>query len=336
MNQGTKNKYEFKQVIDELTTGKLKTGLPPLKMTRFPKYVYHFTDLLNAKNILTEGYIYCRNQALEKGIMKVDNASKTVIENTWKDRKNYVRFYFRPKTPTQYRNEGIRSHSQINPDLKAHCPVPVFFLFDSLSMLAMDNSGFTYGNLASDSTTIYNDAESFRKMPFEFVYHEGYYDPINESYIKYHRHAELIIPNKCDLRFLKRIVCRSQAEKETFINLLDESTKRNFRDIIIVDPKNWFFYSAWTFVESVNLTKEKVTFTFNVNKDEPTFNAKLIMKDLTSNGIYETWCDKMYQCPDVGQSITYSKPYNHYSIAFYLDEHLVYKGTFNSMDSGPF
>ncbi|MEK4847601.1 DUF4433 domain-containing protein [Bacillus sp. FSL W8-0183] len=330
-----KNKSEFAQVIDDLITGKIQTGLPSPKMSRIPKYVYHFTDIGNAVNILKEGFIYSRNSAIKKSIMKVDNASATVIQNTENNRKDYVRFYFRPKTPTQYRNEGVRAINQISSELKAHCPVPVFFLFDSYSMLTLENSFFTYGNFANYDTKIYNDSLSFRNMPFNSVYHESYYDSsVYPDMIKFHRHAELIVPDKCDLTFLKRIVCRSEAEKETFINLLDESLKSKFKHHIIVDTKGWFFNSTWTFIERVNMTSDRVTFSFNVNKEMPAFSAKFYLKDLDSNQ-FETWSQIDYR-PIESQTLTFSKPYKLYSTILTLDDHIVYKGNYTSSDSIPY
>ncbi|WP_043934189.1 DarT ssDNA thymidine ADP-ribosyltransferase family protein [Bacillus sp. EB01] len=329
-----KNREQYKQVIDGLISGEISSGLSPLKRKWIPKYVYHFTDLANAKNILTEGFVYSRKKATELGLMQVDNASSDVIDYTTDSWKSYARFYFRPKTPTQYNNEGIRASNQIT-ELKAHCPVPVFFLFDSVSMLTMDESKFSYGNLAVNDT-VYSDIESFKNMPFSSVYHEGYYDTFLQSHIKFNRHAELIVPEKCSLQHLKRIVCRSAAEKETFLNVLDWKTQDKYKDIIVVDTRTNFFEGKWTYIDEVSLTKEKITITFNVCSRKVHFNAylKIIEKQTDIN---YTWSNEEYEPKRTKAfNIENLKYPEFYEVEFYLDDNLAYKNYFMDDDYLPF
>ncbi|ATI77072.1 DUF4433 domain-containing protein [Bacillus licheniformis] len=333
--QRMKNSEQFEIIINDLVNGKINTGLPPQKRW-IPKYVYHFTDLINAKNILTSGYIYSRSLAKQLEIMEKDNASQEIIDHTEEKWKSYARFYFRPKTPTQYHNEGIRCSHQINQVLKAHCPVPIFFLFDSLSMLTMEESKFTYGNLAAEGTITYEDAKDFKNMPFSSVYHEGYFDRENEHYIVYNRHAELIVPRKASLQYLRRIVCRSNAEKETLINLLDSEVKEKYKGMIIVDTRNAFFNGCYTFVEEANLTSDKIIFTFNQSKEEVLFNAKLRIYEV-STGLEYKWKNEKYP---THQSLEFDlstmRDSDSYSVEFFLDEHLAYRGVYVKKDSLPF
>ena len=113
----------------------------------WPKYIYHFTDVQNAARILTDGVLYCRTEAGRRGLMVVDNASPEIIAQTKPEHTNFVRLYFRPKTPTQYRNEGIRPIT--TRELGSHCPVPIYFCFDALELLAQDRVEFSNGNMAS-------------------------------------------------------------------------------------------------------------------------------------------------------------------------------------------
>ncbi|MCC7429339.1 hypothetical protein IT568_00710 [bacterium] len=39
-------------------------------------YFFHFTDIENAVEILKEGKLYCRKEAVKKGLMKINNASE--------------------------------------------------------------------------------------------------------------------------------------------------------------------------------------------------------------------------------------------------------------------
>lgn len=70
----------------------------------WPRFAYHYTDITNAVNILSSGFIYSRLNAQQFGVMKNDNASRQVIDVTNFDTVSSVRFYFRPMTPTQYYN----------------------------------------------------------------------------------------------------------------------------------------------------------------------------------------------------------------------------------------
>ena len=78
------------------------------KVSWWPKYAYHFTDVRNAVNILRTGTLYSRIEADERKLMVNDNASKQVIDMTHAAALSNVRFYFRPLTPTQYYNEGYK------------------------------------------------------------------------------------------------------------------------------------------------------------------------------------------------------------------------------------
>ncbi|MCK4449304.1 MAG: DUF4433 domain-containing protein, partial [Anaerolineae bacterium] len=72
----------------------------------WPRYVYHFTDVRNAASIIQSGHLYSRAGAERRNLMKIDNASPQIIQQTRPEHLEYVRLYFRPRTPTQYRNEG--------------------------------------------------------------------------------------------------------------------------------------------------------------------------------------------------------------------------------------
>jgi len=157
------NKYQkIKQVIDSIKNEKW------LQNKWWPNYLFHFTDISNAVKILTKEKFLSRSTLEKQGNFK-DIASSEVINNTREKWKEYVRLYFRPKTPTQYRNEGIRPAGKI--ELGAHCPVPIYFLFDSISILTKEDIYFTNGNLAAKGCNPKNDIKDFENLPFEKIYH---------------------------------------------------------------------------------------------------------------------------------------------------------------------
>lgn len=116
----------FGEVISELRMAKSLVGLNRDKKKVWTSFCFHFTNLNNAVSILQNGMLVSRKKALESGIMENENASIDVINQTDEEWNKYVRLYFRPRTPTQYNNEGFRSKSNLG-SLQAHCPFPVFF-----------------------------------------------------------------------------------------------------------------------------------------------------------------------------------------------------------------
>ena len=106
-------------------------------------YFYHFTDIRNALNIIEKGWIYARHKASEEDLMVSDNASPAVLSVSSSEIKEYARLYFRPKTPTQYHNEGYKPETVRKADLNANCPVPIFFFLDAEKVLLMNGVEFS-------------------------------------------------------------------------------------------------------------------------------------------------------------------------------------------------
>ena len=135
----------------------------------WPDYVFHSTDIKNAVSILTIGTIFSRLEAQRRGLMDNDNASQEILGSTDDEWKDYVRLYFRPGTPTQANNEGFRP--QKHRWQGAHCPVPIYFLFDSKSVLSRIDSQFSDGNLASRVAKVFSSSTDLARLPFERIYH---------------------------------------------------------------------------------------------------------------------------------------------------------------------
>ncbi len=247
----------------------------------WPKFVYHYTDIKNAVNILENNELLSRAICEQNNLMQTDNASPEVISQTDSRWKNYVRLYFRPRTPTQYRNEGFRPENQRLLG-GAHCPVPVYFLFDAKKTLCMNETMFSEGSLAAD-TEPFGDALSFSNIPFQSVYHDGWFDQLQGHVIKFHRHAEVIVPQRLSLDYLKYIWCRSSAEYQMLLHLLPARLRRKWVRKIGLGSKLNLFFRKWTYVEEISLSEEFVTFRFNSSSESSgPFKAHvLIQEDLT-------------------------------------------------------
>jgi hypothetical protein len=211
--------------------------------------------------------------------MVMDNASLAVISQTRPEHLNYVRLYFRPRTPTQFRNEGIRPLAhRWRPDLhhpSVHCAIPVFFCFDAATILAADSTEFSNGNMGSAYVEHGNSQALFQRIPFHNVFHHGPMplDKINE--IKFNRCAEVLVPESLPLLpGLRMIACRSSAERQTLLHLLPNELRPVWTDMIRLGYEG-LFERRWTFVESLSILSPQVTFNFNPSTTSPgPFNVK--------------------------------------------------------------
>lgn len=198
------------------------------KVSWWPKFAFHYTDVTNAVNILSTGTLFSRTEAKRLHMMQNDNASRQVIDMTNSNVVSMVRFYFRPLTPTQYYNEGYKHPAlRYDGDENANTPVPVFFLFDLASILSLPKVQFSETSQAGHGTNLYSGEEAFEKMNFDAIYSTGWE---NFEQNKYYRHAEIthrgplaIEPN------LKTILCRNSQDRTTLLNLLKDQNRFAFQ-----------------------------------------------------------------------------------------------------------
>lgn len=298
----------------------------------WPDYLFHFTDIQNAVSILKAGALHSRNEAQRLGLMTTDNASQEIIGSTDDKWKDYVRLYFRPRTPTQYRNEGFRPLEQRWQG--AHCPVPIYFLFDSKAVLSRADSLATDGNLASNPN-VFSAVPELKQIPFEYVYHDSSIPDDLKAQIIFHRHAEVIVPKQLGLGALRYIVCRSQAEYETLLHLLPKSTLMRWGSNILRDNQTRLFFKRWTYVESVELHSSHVVFYFNnaqQYQDQGTFQADVSVTDTLSGRDLGVWSDQEFMANDSFRLNLGGGPFLDYSVRLSLDRHITYTDRYQEDD----
>lgn len=254
----------------------------------WPKYVYHFTDIHNAVAILKSGYLYSRNEVRRRGLMEVDNASSEIIQRTKPEHLSYARLYFRPRTPTQYSNEGIRPLNRRELG-GAHCPIPIHFCFDALTVLAREDTEFSNGNMGSASSSHSLERDFFLQIPFDLVFHNGAFSPEQRDKIIFHRNAEVLIPASLSLEpALKFIACRSTAERQTLLHLLPVDLHQQWMPYIRLGEQG-LFERKWTYVEEVVTVNDKLTFRFNPNTLTPgPFQVSFSYREVDEN-FERTW-----------------------------------------------
>ena len=99
----------------------------------WPFWLFRSDHVENAAAILNSGELLSRAGAAIRGLIVKDSVSQQHINQLDQSQMRNVRLYFRPRTPTQYSNEGGRSVDRIK--FGAHMPVPVNLFFSSRLLL---------------------------------------------------------------------------------------------------------------------------------------------------------------------------------------------------------
>ena len=192
----------------------------------WPLYAYHYTNVNNAVSILSSGILFSRSYAAKHNLLRTDSASRQVIDMTRTDTLSFVRFYFRPLTPTQYYNEGYK-HPQLRyfGDTNANMPVPIFFVFNLEKLLLTPGVQFSDTSQAGSGAPTVSGEEAFSKLNFKKIYSDG---PCDKETIKY-RHAEILHPNAYAINdSLEAVLCRNAVEQITLLTLLRERSSKAF------------------------------------------------------------------------------------------------------------
>ena len=231
----------------------------------WPNWIFRSDHVENTAKILNSGKLLSRHAAESQGLIEKDAASPRHIATLTPDQRRYVRLYFRPQTPTQHANEGIRPRSGYQ--YGAHMPVPVYLVF-SASLLAEKGVRFTRGRLERD-TEIGDSAEFLRETEFSDIYHVGSVGtrggPNRRSHVINARNAEVLVMDELPLDRLRHIVCRSAPERDTLLTLLKPATIDRWIGRIVLEGRRQFFYKRGTFVQEVALTSTSSQFTFYSN-----------------------------------------------------------------------
>lgn len=318
---------QFKRVLNEIPK---QARLDPGR-SRWLRFSFHFTDILNAVEILKADKIRCRADLEAANALTVDIASPSVIAKTGPEVKDSVRLYFRPRTPTQYRMEGFRPKAELWEG--CHCPVPIFFLFDSFTILTRDDSSFSDSNLAKlGFHQLCTTADELETFDFQKIFHVTWLSAEEKQDIISRRNAEIIIPTELDLSSLRYIYCRTPAEKETLLYLLPDNILERWGSMIRVEVGSALFFREWAFVETVSLNENSTTFTFSPDA-KVAGPFKLVVK-CSGDKILSYERENFFAAGKF--TIKFREDVWHYEIAVYLDGHIAYAGNYDGTDAIPF
>ncbi len=217
----------------------------------------HTTDFTNFISIMDKGYIYSRHKVENENLINIDSANKTVINNTSKYVQKNVRFYYRPKTPTHYRNEGIRPG---NP--QHHMPIPVM-LVAGRDIYNYKDMFYTDGNAGSSTSKKTDKVQNVYRYNLDRIFSQGDY-----SYLTYEekkettrqRNAELLVPDEVSIKDINKIIFRSNADLKMAKILFGNDSR------FIVDKSK--FYNEFQYCDDYLIVVDNniLSYSFKLNK----------------------------------------------------------------------
>lgn len=245
----------------------------------WPKYAFHYTDISNAISIIKQETLYSRLYAEAEHLMKNDNASYQVIDMTATNAQSFVRFYFRPLTPTQYYNEGYKHPAlRYDSDLNANVPVPIFFAFNLEQMLRDSKVKFSETSQAGYGSAMSSGEIFFEKLPFDKIYSDGYAE---EDVLKF-RHAELLYPTSYRITdSLEAILCRNEFEQSMLLSMLKKANEKLFYKYkpLIKVCKYKMFEKNGLFLQDIRLDDGKISFSFANTYEKRHYTDKMMQKN---------------------------------------------------------
>lgn len=180
-------------------------------------FIYHFTHMFNAIEIIKSRRILSRNRACELGLLKYD-AAGSVVHRSEKAHP-YARFYYRTGTQTQFYNEclgkqkGSKYFSRAENNGLPMCPMPVFFKFDLQEVLTKhaERCYYSTGNMQTGWARVYKVSEDPNNIDYINLYSDGWTKDVQEK-----KQQEFLVKNEFDFSELKefQIICYDREETE--------------------------------------------------------------------------------------------------------------------------
>ena len=185
--------------------------------------VYHFTHMSNAVKIIKAMKLKSRNAANGH----FENSAGENIKISVKAHP-YARFYFTPKSPTQFYNEFLGKDSEMKRYYyKAYelglpkCPLPVFFEIEveELLMLMPEKCYYSNGNMQKHSTSFFRVMDNPTHISPVGIYRGNAWEHKDE------RQQEFLVKDEVDFQKLKtlKIYCADEQQKKMLLNAIEGS-----------------------------------------------------------------------------------------------------------------
>lgn len=247
----------------------LRKTLRPYR-ANWPSRLFRHEPLEGAAAILRDGLLKSRVAA--GPAIQLDVAPDEII-NMNDAAHDLVRLYFRPRTPTQYRIEGIRKVHEYYQE--KHAPTICMLLFSARKILTRPDVKFSSGNMQRHDTEVFDDEQGFDQIDFPKVYHEGPYDssnPANHDVVT-KRCAEVLCQTPLALDdSLQAVICRSHGERQTLLNYLG-SAAHVWSPKIKIFSEAGLFCADYAYIESVDISPGGLRINFHPRKDGALVNV---------------------------------------------------------------
>lgn len=181
-------------------------------------YVYHFTHMFNAIEVIRTRKILSRNRANELRLLKYDAAGSVVHRSS--KAHPYARFYYRTGTQTQFYNEclGKQRNTKYYQSALSNglpmCPMPVFFKFDLQEVLSKHTNTCYYstGNLQTNWANVYKIVDDPCCIDAVHLYSRDNYDKV----VRDKKQQEFLVKNEFDFSDINnyQIICYDTEETE--------------------------------------------------------------------------------------------------------------------------
>ena len=150
--------------------------------------------------------------------------------------------------------------------LQAHMPVPVFPL-DAKDILTRVGTRFSDWHLAANPL-VGEDADYFESIPFQKVYHDSWMSEGEKGNIKFHGHAEVIVPGELDLDALQLI---GLGPKRSYRDTAAPFAPSHCQGMLKMrhGKKPNLHFCKWSFVESATLEQNSLDLVFNASTLTP-------------------------------------------------------------------
>jgi len=170
---------------------------------------HHHLNFEQFVSVMNEKKLYSRNDMIiNLPNNMVDVASESVMKNTDGEVLDYVRFYFGPKTPTYYRNEGIFECEFGASESNVPIPVALVFCKDILKIKGVRISPVNAATTGNIPTYSYKKA-----IDFDWVSIMGRGKIEGNIYYEVKcRNAELHVPHSVNVRYLYKVYFRTPAD----------------------------------------------------------------------------------------------------------------------------
>lgn len=299
---------------------------------KWPKYLFHHASLTNATGILQNGALLSRDDV---ALTEHDDVAPVEVISRRLDAHRFARLYFRPRTPTQYRVEGIRKAEECYEGTSSHVPIIYMFLFSAESVLTLNDTQFSNGNMQSPQTKFDGSIDFFDSIQFEKVFHEGGFPQSEREAIVKARCAEVLTKSPLYLsEHLKFVLCRSEAERHTLLNSYpnaDPALRAKIRTVTEVG----IFQSEYTYIKSVDLLSDNCSIQFAARRDGKPVECELFVKD--ANGKIIRHLPQKTIDPARRLRVNFGRPLStgSFLVEIHLEGNLAYKNN-HLLDDLPF